>query len=173
MCHDSSMSTQAYFGLLSVAASTLLLVGCSGPAAESSNPITELSTPTPGPSAPVADQIKVLSEPRSAEDQLPAVFIANENLPLIEDSARLLADYDGVRYYVGRGTNPYDVCLMVYGSPELFHGMCTGGLPFESEAMGLGRAQLIASGGVPLPRPDETQSSGEWVPVTENLIVMK
>jgi hypothetical protein len=35
-------------------------------------------------------------------------------VPVAEDSIRLLADYDGVRYYVGLRTEPDDICLMAY-----------------------------------------------------------
>lgn len=167
------MNTQRYFGVLSIAAIAFLVVGCRGPASESTIPAPKQSTTTPQPSASAADEIAVLSEARSEEDQLPSVFIGNESLPLIEDSARLLADYDGVQYYVGRGTNPDDVCLMVYGSAELFHGMCTSSLPFASEAHGLGRTQLIGAGGTPLRLHDETSPPEAWVQVTDNLVVLK
>ena len=157
---------------LIIGAIAFLLVGCNGPTAGSSIPIPEPSARTPDAGSSAPDQIAALSEPRSEKDHLPAVFL-DGTLPLIGDSARLLADHDGVRYYVGRGTNPDDVCLMVYGSPESFHSMCTSSLPFQSEALGLGRTQLVGPDRTPLRLPDETAPSDGWLMIADNLIIMK
>lgn len=160
--------------MLIVAAAALLLMGCSSPAAESAIPAILHNDSAPDPAVSPADQVGALSEPQDDEDQLPAAFYAEGTVPVTEDSIRLLADYDGVRYYVGLKAEPDDVCLMAYKSDSLWGTFCSDSLPFEIGMMGgTVRAQLIIPGGTPLMDAYESPTSQEWHLVTENLVVEK
>lgn len=167
------MDTPTYLQALTVAATVMLLAGCSNAPEHAGIPTIEHNDAMPGSRTPAADQIPVLSEGWSEQDALPAAVREDHALPWIQDSVRLLADYDGVRYYVGRGTKLDDICLMAFKSEDVWHGMCTSSLPFESEAQGLGRTQLIPAGGTPLRHDDEATTSPDWVQVTDNLVVLK
>lgn len=173
LCHPASMTTLRSSGVLTLVATALLLVGCSGPAAESGIPTILHNDSAPQSEIFPADQIPALFEPQDDEDHLPAAFSENGPVPVTEDSIRLLADYDGVRYFVGLSTKPEDVCLMVYRPDGLWGTYCSGSLPFE---IGMGdtvRAQLIIPGGAPLMGADESPPSAEWHLATENLIIEK
>jgi hypothetical protein len=162
-------------GALSLATTALLLVGCSGPTAQSGIPTVLHNDHAPDRSAFVTDQIEALSQPRSEKDQLPGAFATNGTVPVIENSIRFLADHDEVRYYVGLGTDPdADICLLVYRSDDLWGAYCSDSLPFEaSMAGGTIRAQLIDPGGTPVMGDAGTPLSEDWHQVTENLIVEK
>lgn len=132
---------------------------------------------TAAPPVDPRERLSLLNEPRDADDEPPAEFLrgnASVSESLVESTVHLVAEWDGVHFWVGLDRENY-ACLLMAAPEDLSKWMMTCGGMGDEGIMGSGavgeqyvEARLLPDGYVR--DPDEL---AEWYFVTPNLAVKR